>query len=258
MVEETTDSIGRHTADQGLRSASFLGLLFTQLFTATNDNILRWLVIGIGKDYVDAANVGGILAAGTACFVLPYLLLAARAGYLADRFSKSRVIVVCHEIVIVGLAALAIGLERIELLFLSVALMGKKAALFSPAKLGIIPELLRVDRISAANGVFGLATVSATVIGMGVGTWLRDATGYRGTEALWLSATVLLLVALVGFGVSLTIRPVLTADPGEAAPSLECPALHLSGVAGPWRPTGLCCESPWGSPSSGRFSHWRN
>ena len=106
MAEETTDPVGRQAAEHGLRSASFLGLLFTQLFTATNDNILRWLVIGIGKDYVDAANVGGILAAGTACFVLPYLLLAAPAGYLADRFSKSRVIVVCKgaEIVIVGLA----------------------------------------------------------------------------------------------------------------------------------------------------------
>ena len=53
---------------------------------------------------------------------------------------------------------------------------------------------------------------------MGVGTWLSDATGYRGTEALWLSATVLLLVALVGFGVSLTIRRVPAANPAQRFP----------------------------------------
>mgnify|MGYP003449362316 CR=1 FL=1 len=32
-------------------SASFLGLLATQFLGAANDNILRWLVIGIGKDF---------------------------------------------------------------------------------------------------------------------------------------------------------------------------------------------------------------
>ena len=35
----------------GLTSASFQGLLFTQLLTATNDNIFRWLAIGIGKQH---------------------------------------------------------------------------------------------------------------------------------------------------------------------------------------------------------------
>ena len=34
-----------------------------------------------------------VLAFGSACFLLPYLLLAAPAGYLADRFSKRSVIV---------------------------------------------------------------------------------------------------------------------------------------------------------------------
>src|SRR5438034_11408899 len=36
-------------AGQPLLSAGFLGLLATQFLTATNDNIFRWLVIGLGK-----------------------------------------------------------------------------------------------------------------------------------------------------------------------------------------------------------------
>ncbi|MCP3695738.1 MAG: hypothetical protein GY917_26300, partial [Planctomycetaceae bacterium] len=36
---------------EGLRSKSFLGLLLTQLLTAINDNVFRWLVIGVGKDF---------------------------------------------------------------------------------------------------------------------------------------------------------------------------------------------------------------
>ena len=89
-----------------LLSITFLGLLLTQFLGATNDNVLRWLVIGIGKEYVKTGRVNlepsTVLAIGSACFVLPYILFAAPAGYLADRFSKRTVIVTCKfaEIVI--------------------------------------------------------------------------------------------------------------------------------------------------------------
>ncbi len=196
-----------------LRSVSFVALLITQLLTAINDNTFRWLAIGVGKDYVDPSNVSNILMAGTACFVLPYLVLAAPAGYLADRFNKNRVIVGCKiaELAIMALGVTAIALEiapgwNLALLFAAVALMGAQSALFSPSKMGSIPELLTSKKISAANGLFGLATVSATVIGMALGSWLSDATGYRGQERWWLSALVLLSIAVVGMLLSLLIR----------------------------------------------------
>ena len=105
--------------------------------------------------------------AGTACFVLPYLLLAAHAGYLADRFPKRNVIIACKvaEIVIMALGMWAIMTEQLTMLFVVVALMGAQSALFSPSKLGTIPEVLREESISNANGLFGLCTVAATVIG---------------------------------------------------------------------------------------------
>ena len=93
-----------------LLSITFLGLLFTQFLGAANDNILRWLVIGIGKEYVTSGRIAleasTVLAIGSGCFVLPYILLAAPAGYLADRFSKRDVIVACKiaEIVIMSFA----------------------------------------------------------------------------------------------------------------------------------------------------------
>src|SRR5262245_12119657 len=95
-----------------LVSASFLGLLFTQFLTATNDNIFRWLVIGVGKDYVCPSNVGTILMVGTVSFVLPYMVLPAYAGFVADRFSKRTVIVACKiaEILIMLLGIIAIWL----------------------------------------------------------------------------------------------------------------------------------------------------
>lgn len=208
-----------------MSGVSFLALLVTQLLTAINDNVFRWLAIGVGKDYVDGSQVGIILTAGTACFVLPYLVLAAPAGYLADRLSKRTVIVGCKvaEIIIMALGSVAIAMQAPPLvnvicLFTVVALMGAQSALFSPSKMGIIPELLRPEKISAANGLFGLTTVSATVIGMAIGSWLSRETGFRGQERWWLSAAVLLSLAIAGYLASLPIPKLPVANPGRTFP----------------------------------------
>ncbi len=205
--------------DATLLSTSFLGLLFTQLLTATNDNIFRWLVIGIAKDYFPQ-NVALVLALGTACFVAPYLVLAAPAGYLADRFSKRTVIVVCKvaEVFIMAAGMFAIVTGQVYLLFVVVALTGAQSALFSPSKLGAIPELLRAEKISEANGLFGLTTVISTVIGMGVGNWLSDVTGAFGQGKPLLSAAVLLSIAIAGLAASLVIRSVPAANPQRRFP----------------------------------------
>ena len=223
-VASEDDTSPREIA-RGLRSPSFMGLLVTQLLSAVNDNIFRWLAIGIGKDYVTPSNVGNILMAGTACFVLPYLVLAAPAGYLADRFSKRSVIIGCKiaEIVIMtfGVAAIAMPVSHtvnLACLFTVVAMLGAQSALFSPSKMGIIPELLPPEKISVANGLFGLTTVSATVIGMAGGSWLSRASGLYGKERWWLSAVVVLAIAIVGFIVSLLIRRLPAANPSRHFP----------------------------------------
>src|SRR5688500_16502068 len=129
--------------ERSLLSASFLGLLATQLLGATNDNILRWLVIGIGKDY-PGVNVSHLLALGTAVFVAPYILLAAPAGYLADRFSKRQVIVLCKvgEALIMAVAVAGILFGHVWFMLVVLSLAGAQAALFGPSKLGSIPEMV--------------------------------------------------------------------------------------------------------------------
>ncbi|HEX5105873.1 MAG TPA: MFS transporter, partial [Pirellulaceae bacterium] len=163
-----------------LTSAGFIGLLATQFLTALNDNIFRWLVIGIAKDHVTEDQVGNVLMGGTLGFVLPYLVLAAPAGYLADRHPKRSVILGCKvaEIVIMalGIGAILCGgwgaAWALGLLMTTVALMGGQSAMFSPARAGSIPEVLKPELISKANGLFTLATVIASVIGMVVGNAL--------------------------------------------------------------------------------------
>ena len=224
------------TAGKGLLSPSFLGLLVTQFLTAVNDNVFRWLVIGIGKDHVADAvrsgnaptwlNESNVLMAGTACFVLPYLILAAPAGYLADRFRKKQVIVVCKigEIAIMVLGYLAIlqgnlpPVTALSFLFAVLTLMGAQAALFAPSRSGSIPETLRPERLSMANGLFGLMTVVATVVGMVLGSWLADKTGHKGMGTPWLSGAVLMGVAVVGTLTSLLIVSLPAGNPDRRFP----------------------------------------
>ncbi|MFO0792151.1 MAG: MFS transporter [Pirellulales bacterium] len=184
-----------------LLSTTFIGLLVTQFLGATNDNILRWLAIGIGKELVTPEQISTVLSVGSGCLVLPYLLLAAPAGYLADRFSKRSVIVWCKvaEIVLMAIASLVIG--HVYVMFGVVALIGCQAALFGPAKLGSIPEMLRPNKISSANGLLGLTTVVATVVGSAVGNWLVVVSGSRGQERWWAHAIVLVGVAVAGLAV---------------------------------------------------------
>ena len=220
-----TESI-EHRAPQPagrLASRSFVGLLVTQMLGATNDNIFRWLAIGVAKGFVGKDQVGFVLAAGTACFVLPYLVLAAPAGYLADRFSKRSVIVGCKvaEIVIMTLGVAAILSQSLTFLFGVVALMGAQSALFGPSKLGSIPEMLKASKISSANGVMGLTTVGAIVVGTAIGNVLSDtmsAGQAGGMKNWWIVAAVLIGVAAIGWVASLSIVRLPVANPKRRFP----------------------------------------
>jgi acyl-[acyl-carrier-protein]-phospholipid O-acyltransferase/long-chain-fatty-acid--[acyl-carrier-protein] ligase len=95
-------------------------------------------------------------------FVIPFLLFAGYSGYLADRFSKARVIriaaVALIAVALIGVAAPISG--RIELLLLAAL-----ASLFSPAIVGILPEMLTEAQIARADGLLQLTTVAAVLIG---------------------------------------------------------------------------------------------
>ncbi|HEV7279506.1 MAG TPA: MFS transporter [Pirellulaceae bacterium] len=211
---------------EGLASRTYAGLLLTQFFTALNDNLFRWLVIGIGKDYYPE-NPAFVLMVGTACFVLPYLFLAAPAGYFADRFSKRTVILWCKwaELAILILGTLAIVLGSFWLLIGVVLLLGAQSSLFAPARFGSLPELLKPESISAANGWFGFATVGATVMGMAGGSYLYDVAGYKGMEHWYIPGAAVIGVALAGLATSYLIRGVPAGDPGRSFPWL---AIHAT------------------------------
>ena len=182
--EIRSDTIPAEDNPASLRSTSFVALTVTQFLTATNDNIFRWLAVGIGKDYFPE-NQSFVLVLGIVCFALPYIFLSSIAGFFSDRFSKRDVIVWCKyaEIGIMLLGILAISTQMIWLLFLAVFFMGAQSALFSPGKLGAIPELLKEEKVPAANGLFGLTTIGAILRDVQVGIAAGQQPRVRGPVA---------------------------------------------------------------------------
>ena len=130
----------------------------------------RWIVIGLGKRA--AASVGtapaAVLAVGTAVYVVPFVLFAWLAGWLADRYSKRSVVISWKfaEILIGIVAALAVAWGAgsgvvlggiplgLWLLLGVVGLFGLQTTLLNPSLLGTIPETVPPAKLSSANGIF--------------------------------------------------------------------------------------------------------
>ena len=198
------------------------------------------------------------LSLGLACFTLPFLVFAAPAGYLADRFSKRNVMVACKaaEIVVVALGIAAILLGSVPLMFVILFILGGQAMMFITSKLGAIPEIVRSDKISAANGLINMVSMSAIIFGSVAGNWLYDLTKPAGQERWWLSASALLGVATCGLITSLFIGRLPVGESGPEDP-LESGRANRPRPAACSGRSGRCSWRRWEAPISGRSARFR-
>jgi len=124
-----------------------------------------------GQDVAAAAQTRATLA--FTVFALPLMLFSLPAGVLADRVSKRSVVIAMKglELALMASAALLLWLwpDRALFALALLGLMGLQSAIFSPAKYGILPELVSHGRLSAANGLLEfwtfLAIIAGTVLG---------------------------------------------------------------------------------------------
>src|SRR5689334_65980 len=123
-----------------LENGGFRSFLWTQFLGAFNDSVYQ----SVTALHAAQVNGGVYVPLVPAVFVLPSLLFSGWSGHLADRVSKRSVLVGVKVfelgVMLVGLGALVT--DRIEGMLAVVFLMGLHAAIFSPAKYGIVPEML--------------------------------------------------------------------------------------------------------------------
>ena len=103
-------------------------------------------------------------------FVLSYILLAAWVGVLSDMWPTGRVMFVTNLIKIGGCLLLLFGSHPL----LAYGVVGAGAAAYSPAKYGILSEILPPEKLVAANGWMEGLTVISIILGIVLGGVLVD------------------------------------------------------------------------------------
>ena len=186
-----------------LSSRSFRSFVTTQFLGAFNDNAFKQLVVLVAVD-LKLGGHGDYVFVAQGLFALPFVLFSGFAGNLADRLSKTRIILWAKvaEIAVMALGTVAFFLGDISLLLFTLFLMGTQSAFFGPAKYGILPQMLRRHVLSRANGIVLTTTFLAVILGMAVAGDLKE----RFPESLHAPGVVYVLLALLGTATALGIR----------------------------------------------------
>jgi MFS family permease len=159
---------------QLLRKRHFLPLFATQFLNAFNDNFFKMaMVVLITYTILQGgeAEEAQYNAMAGAIFILPFFLLSAISGQLADTLDKRRLIlwVKSAEIIIMLVGAAGIALHNIPLMFAALFAMGTHSTFFGPIKYGILPQHLHEDEVLGGTGLVEAGTYIAILTGTIVG-----------------------------------------------------------------------------------------
>ncbi|SEH05060.1 MFS transporter [Candidatus Venteria ishoeyi] len=204
--------MAEHSQFRLLRERRFAPYFATQFLGAFNDNVFKnALIILIAFQGVNTEiNSHTLINLSAGLFILPFFLFSATSGQIADKFEKSSLIRIIKglEVIIMMLASLGFYLGSLPLLLLVLFLMGTQSSLFGPLKYGILPQQLHPDELIGGNGLVGMGTFLAILLGTITGGILI------GLEqgALLISGTVL-LIAILGFLSSQAIPTAKAVDP---------------------------------------------
>lgn len=98
-------------------------------------------------------------------FVISYVVLAAFVGAFADSMPKGRVMFITNVLKIVGCVLMFLNVHPL----IAYGVVGMGAAAYSPAKYGILTELLPAEKLVAANGWIEGLTIASIILGSGLG-----------------------------------------------------------------------------------------
>lgn len=227
-MQVSSEPVTPSESDSATLQRGFWSLMATQFQNAFSDNALKNLVILLLLAQPRSAEQrASLVAFAGALFAAPFILFSMLGGWLADRFSKKRVMVGVKiaEIGIMLFAAVGLGIQSVPLQLVAIFMMGCHSAIFGPSKYGILPEILPVEKLSWANGVVELLTFLGIISGTVAGGFL--AAGFVANPAI--SGLLLAALACGGCWCARGVLEVAAANP-------TCP-LRINPVSDLWRQT---------------------
>ncbi|NNM76732.1 MFS transporter [Sphingomonas sp. ID1715] len=147
----------------------FLPIFTTQFLGAFNDNLFKTAMVLFAtyRVYSDPKVEMQFNALATGLFILPFFLLSALSGQLADTRDKARIIriVKTAEIFIMAAGAVGLLLPSIPLMLGAVLAMGVHSTFFGPIKYAILPQHLGPDEVLGGTGLVEAGTYIAILAG---------------------------------------------------------------------------------------------
>ncbi|WP_332855612.1 lysophospholipid transporter LplT [Duganella sp. S19_KUP01_CR8] len=140
----------------------FYTIMAAQFFSSLADNALLFVAIDLLVTMKSPAWITPLLKLS---FTLFYVLLAAFVGAFADSMPKGKVMFISNLIKVGGCLLIFAHVHPL----LAYALVGFGAAVYSPAKYGILTELLPAEKLVAANGWVEGLTVMSIIFGTVMG-----------------------------------------------------------------------------------------
>ncbi len=190
------------TSTHLLRERRFLPLFVTQLLGAFNDNLFKnaMVLFVVYSVYNSQAEEAKFSAIASTLFIIPFFVLSAIAGQLADMRDKAviiRIVKACEIVImLIGGAGLllaskgiAVSTFAIPLMLAAVFAMGVHSTFFGPIKYAILPQHLEPGKVLAATGLVEAGTYVAILLGTILAGWL---------PVQWAAAGVV-ITAVIGF-----------------------------------------------------------
>ncbi|MDO9271362.1 MAG: lysophospholipid transporter LplT [Methylobacter sp.] len=195
-------------------------LLIAQFLSAFADNAILFTVIAMVMQSTQLAS--WYVPALQSAFLIAFVLLAPWVGGFADNHPKSRVLIIGNLIKAAGAGLLLCNVEPL----IAYCVVGVGAAIYSPAKYGILPELAGHEFLVKANSWIEGSTILAILLGMMIGAKVAD---YSITWALIGTIVIFIISALTTLFLPASIAK--KSAPGSALPMF-------------WREIGLFFSTP--------------
>lgn len=183
-----------------LKERRFAPLFVTQFLGAFNDNLFKTSMVLFATyhifDHPDSEQ--GFNALATGLGIIPFFLLSALSGQLADTIDKARIIRIVKTaeigIMLIGAGGILLswggfGMAGIVLMLVAVLLLGVHSTFFGPIKYAILPQHLHEDEVLGGTGLVESATYLAILLG----------TVLAGIMAVQHAAIAVLVVAVIGW-----------------------------------------------------------
>lgn len=140
----------------------FYTIMSAQFFSSLADNALFVAAVELLKS---SGQAEWQRAALVPMFALFYVILAPFVGAFADAVPKGKVMFFSNLVKVVGCLMMLFGVHPL----LSYAIVGLGAAAYSPAKYGILTELLPPSQLVKANGWIEGLTIASIILGVLLG-----------------------------------------------------------------------------------------